>query len=86
MPDGLGGEVKFEFVPDCIYWKRWTDRYGFPNPGGWLSQPQLFMKDIEAVRRGEDIRKFERPNTEQLLKQLLDTLSRGTNAKSQQLI
>jgi hypothetical protein len=75
----LGGEVAFEFVPECVYWKRWTDRYGFPNSGGWLSQPQLFMKDIEAVRRGIDKRGIERATTEQLLKQILNALSRGKN-------
>jgi hypothetical protein len=54
LPDGQGGEVTYDRIPEPLHWKRWTERYGFPREGTWRNQPINFMWDIEAARRGED--------------------------------
>ena len=83
VPDGKGGIVSFEFVPECIYWKRWVDRFGLPYGGGWMKNPQLFMREIDAVRRGEEQYKQEQPSTNKLLAQMNANLNRLINAITQ---
>lgn len=46
------GEPIIPPKPEALYWMRWIERYGFPEPGGWLDQPFGFMYDIEAARAG----------------------------------
>ena len=72
VPDGKGGLLEFDYIPPALYWKRWTDRYGLPREGGWLNQPFMFMKEIDAARRGEQRRNEER-----------ELLSRKTDIKLQ---
>lgn len=52
--------------PPALYWKRWVDRYGLPNEGGWLNQPCFFIADIEAARKGiQEYLEIKRINEEQ---------------------
>jgi hypothetical protein len=83
VPDGQGGYITFEFVPECIYWKRWTDRYGLPYPGGWMNQPQLFLREIDAVRRGEEQYILEKPTDSKLLAQISSGITRLINVITQ---
>jgi len=76
LPDGQGAYINFDVVPECVYWKRWTDRYGFPYEGGWINQPLGFLQDIEAVRRAEDLRRAEKPTTNVLLSAIIELLKR----------
>ena len=52
LPDGKGGYRTFDTVPDGVYWYRYIKEFGFPNRGGWLNQPYLFMMEINSVRAG----------------------------------
>jgi len=72
VPDEDGRPLTFEFVPPSLYWYRYTQTYGFPNAGGWLDQPLLFMRDIEAARKGYAKRERERKQeADQLIPKLL---------------
>lgn len=55
--------------PSALIWKEWSDRYGLPEPGGWLDQPFGFLYDIEAARAG--MRRYQKE------KQINEMLTNG---------
>jgi hypothetical protein len=57
-----------------------------PYSGGWLDQPQLFMKEIDAARRGYEMREDQRSGREKvaslkILADIRDLLTGVRNAK-----
>jgi hypothetical protein len=85
-PDDSGGIVKFEYVPTPVYYWRLVKEYGMPYSGGWLDQPQLFMKEIDAARRGYEMREDQRSGREKvaslkILADIRDLLTGVRNAK-----
>jgi len=54
--------ITFDTEPDAYYYMRYVDQYGLPEKGGWLDQPLMFMREIEAARRA--VRAYERENKE----------------------
>ncbi|NIV30508.1 MAG: hypothetical protein GWN58_13720 [Anaerolineae bacterium] len=39
-------------MPDCLVWLLRVERWGLPLPGGYLNQPEHFMRDLEAAAVG----------------------------------
>ncbi len=77
LPDGKGGLLTFKYLPVALYWKRWVDKYGLPLDGGWVDQPLMFMREIDAAQRA--VAQFEAEQTDPqliLLKQIRDALRR----------
>ena len=64
LPDGKGGLLKFEVVPECIVWHRRIKAYGLLIQGAWIDQPKDFMEEIDVARRAEELCKREHRNQE----------------------
>jgi hypothetical protein len=60
LPDGKGGLLQFDTIPEGVYWCRWIEHYGLPVDGTWVDQPKMYMQEIDAARRGEATRQRER--------------------------
>ena len=39
-------------MPDCLVWLLRVERWGLPLSGGYLDQPEHFMRDLEAAAVG----------------------------------
>ena len=53
VPNKFKKEIQHPQLPLLLVWMEQVDRYGLPNPGTFLDQPEGFMEDIEACRLGK---------------------------------